>query len=767
MDPLSAMAQQQTPQPKAALKRTKVRTNFDPLSIIKNEAEQQKKLAKEKKMRKLSTETPLIPPTQPQTTSNTIITGNLNTVSDFINPNTPLPLTKNNEQFDYNNKIQSVKGDFFTDKELIAKNCGLMKCETIRDVAKAAYKNPEQSLQGVLVLTDFRLVFKFKDENVEKKFNISDNYFKIPLFHILKAEKVLDKKTAVDAYPVEFRLKDTRNILFHIYERSSPKYYTSIMDACNPRKPEDLLTFSLVYMSHLFNSDNYFNGWKIYNPKKEYYRQGVTENNELGLRFSEANKEFKLCTTYPRIIVEPKDMTDEELKEASDYRTKNRLPVMSYYYNGNSKNDKPLPGGKKPCPCIWRSSQNKGGFTGTSRSNMDEKLLGCIMSLCTKLYIYDARPYLNALANRFNGGGFENKKHYTSDTNALDVEIFFCSIENIHSARNSLNKLYQLCLSSKIMDNQKFWSSLENTGWYQFIHLLLKYSNEVSKTLQHNYSVLIHCSDGWDRSAQLISLSQVLIDPYFRTIEGLAVLIEKDWLSFGHQFGLRNGFYFKQPNEEQRSPIFLQWLDCLHQLLYQFPNAFEYNDELLLFLARNYTSNLYGTFMFNSEQERVQKEAQSNTTSVWSDVMKNISKYKNIYYNPDKATKILSPNYAPYKLRFWSEFFTENNIYLENNKFYLSDSDYETVFGNNKMFFEYNKRNDIMRHMNLQLKSENLMNVLYDVYMKVQHKPELMERLSERTKMYLEHFVTKPEFKEIQRQKMGHIGEEDKNNNSD
>ena len=72
-----------------------------------------------------------------------------------------------------------------------------------------------------------------------------------------------------------------------------------------------------------------------------------------------------------------------------------------------------------------------------------------------------------------------------------------------------------------------------------------------------------------------------------------------------------------------------------------------------------------------------------------------------------------------------------------------------------------------MRHMNLQLKSENLMNVLYDVYVKVQDKPELMERLSERTKMYLEHFVTKPEFKEIQRQKMGHIGEEDRNNNSD
>ena len=83
------------------------------------------------------------------------------------------------------------------------------------------------------------------------------------------------------------------------------------------------------------------------------------------------------------------------------------------------------------------------------------------------------------------------------------------------------------------------------------------------------------------------------------------------------------------------------------------------------------------------------------------------------------------------------------------------------------MFFEYNKRTDIMRHMNLQLKSENLMNVLYDVYVKAKMKPELMERLSERTKLYLEHFVTKPEFKEIEKQKMGQQGEDEKNNNSD
>ena len=47
-------------------------------------------------------------------------------------------------------------------------------------------------------------------------------------------------------------------------------------------------------------------------------------------------------------------------------------------------------------------------------------------------------------------------------------------------------------------------------------------------------SQLTHtCRDSWDRTSQLCALAQLMLDPFFRTIPGFEILIEKDWLSFG------------------------------------------------------------------------------------------------------------------------------------------------------------------------------------------------------------------------------------------
>ena len=35
--------------------------------------------------------------------------------------------------------------------------------------------------------------------------------------------------------------------------------------------------------------------------------------------------------------------------------------------------------------------------------------------------------------------------------------------------------------------------------------------------------MLVHCSDGWDRTAQVCALSSLLLDPYYRTLHGFMV----------------------------------------------------------------------------------------------------------------------------------------------------------------------------------------------------------------------------------------------------
>ena len=39
----------------------------------------------------------------------------------------------------------------------------------------------------------------------------------------------------------------------------------------------------------------------------------------------------------------------------------------------------------------------------------------------------------------------------------------------------------------------------------------------------HRTSVVVHCSDGWDRTSQLTSLSMLLLDSYYRTLTGFMV----------------------------------------------------------------------------------------------------------------------------------------------------------------------------------------------------------------------------------------------------
>lgn len=75
--------------------------------------------------------------------------------------------------------------------------------------------------------------------------------------------------------------------------------------------------------------------------------------------------------------------------------------------------------------------------------------------------------------------------------------------------------------------------------WLAYFSLQLVLTGAIQvadKVSSGKSSVLVHCSDGWDRTAQLTSLAMLMLDSFYRTIEGFEILVQKEWISFGHKF---------------------------------------------------------------------------------------------------------------------------------------------------------------------------------------------------------------------------------------
>ncbi len=159
---------------------------------------------------------------------------------------------------------------------------------------------------------------------------------------------------------------------------------------------------------------------------------------------------------------------------------------------------------------------------------------------------------------------------------------------------------------------------VEDTKWLSMVRLILSASWQAAFHVRYNrLPILLHCSHGWDRTSQVCALSQIFLDPYYRTRAGFSCLVEKDFLAFGHPFHLRcghgegrgdrnnsNGSSGSQVDEGQMSPIFIQFLDCVFQIVNQYPDYFEFNTKYLLLISEHVYSCRFGTLLCDTERER-------------------------------------------------------------------------------------------------------------------------------------------------------------------
>lgn len=295
-------------------------------------------------------------------------------------------------------------------------------------------------------------------------------------------------------------------------------------------------------------------GWCIYDAEREYRRQGLLqEGSNCPWRLTGLNLGYRFCPSYPQTFMVPAAISDSVLQHAGKFRSKQRVPAIVYRHrlgpNGN---------------IIARCLQPLVGLNIQNRSMQDERLVEEIFRSQTlavlqteqpqRNLIMDLRPITNAMAQHALGAGTENVDYYRGkhevddDTRSgpsrvqLVVKVF-CNIDNIHVMRDSLNKL-SLILNDLDRNptelSQTLQHSLTKTQWLHRLSIILQSVDRICKSVHlNNTNVLIHCSDGWDRTSQISALAQLCLDPYFRTMRGFMVLVEKEWLSFGFKFAMR------------------------------------------------------------------------------------------------------------------------------------------------------------------------------------------------------------------------------------
>ena len=54
----------------------------------------------------------------------------------------------------------------------------------------------------------------------------------------------------------------------------------------------------------------------------------------------------------------------------------------------------------------------------------------------------------------------------------------------------------------------------------------------IKAVAEESVNVVVHCSDGWDRTAQTCSLASIILDPYYRTMHGFQVRLGDTFMGY-------------------------------------------------------------------------------------------------------------------------------------------------------------------------------------------------------------------------------------------
>nr|XP_060611766.1 myotubularin-related protein 10 [Anolis sagrei ordinatus] len=483
----------------------------------------------------------------------------------------------------------------------------------------------QYDLWGKLVCTNFKISFITEDPTPLQKFqyrNLLLGEHDVALTCIeqivtvndtKRKQKVLGPNQKLKFNPTELIIycKDFRIVRFRFDEAGPESAKKVCLAIAHYSQPADLqLLFAFEYVSKKYNNpakkvnglDPGGGGGGPQTPLFETYSDWDREIKRTGAsewRVCSVNEGYMISTCLPEYFVVPSSLADQDLKLYSHSFIGRRMPMWCWNHSNGS--------------ALVRMAHIKDSL---QQRKIDQRISNAVTR---------SHP--------------QRSDVYKSD---LDK-----ALPNIQEIQSAFLKLKQLCVNEPFEETEEKWLSLlDNSRWLEYVRLFLKHSAELVYMLDSKrVSVILQEEEGRDLSCCVASLVQVMLDPFFRTMVGFQSLVQKEWVMAGYPF-LDRCNHLKKSDKE--SPLFLLFLDCVWQLLEQYPSAFEFSEAYLTILNDSTRISLFGTFLFNSPHQRVKQSTEFAISkniqlgdekglkfpSVWDWSLQHTARDRMLFHNP-------------------------------------------------------------------------------------------------------------------------------------
>ncbi|XP_069689559.1 myotubularin-related protein 10-B isoform X2 [Periplaneta americana] len=337
-----------------------------------------------------------------------------------------------------------------------------------------------------------------------------------------------------------------------------------------PRRHQ--LLFAYDYREPYYNCQRDVCSFRALNDwERELSRTGCT-----GWRLSAINQSFQLSTSLPQWLVVPQAVLDWQLGDAARHFRGSRPPIWCW--------------GSPQGAALVRMADIHPTITDRVKENV-------MLENVRKSHPQRKQPLLLDLSKDL--------------PNPKDVQLSFMKLREL-CAPESLRQFW--------VQDGHFFSSLENSRWLHIVSACLCKAIEAAQAIQRDETVVLQEGDGRDMCCIIASLVQILLDPYWRSLCGFQTLIQKEWVALGHPFCTRLAHVYS--NDTEQSPEFLVFLDCMWQLLQQFPIEFEFTETYLTTLWDSAHVSIFETFLFDCERDRtLATESEPNSRlllrSIW------------------------------------------------------------------------------------------------------------------------------------------------------